>query len=164
MSAGPKTDTQTPNKRPDRMMQWIMLITFAVGLLIPIFVLFLTIPGLPLYLGDKGRVSILADVLLICFALCPMILCLFPIYLLLMVSIYGLELVYRMTSKPLGRAREITQTVADKTAESADNISRKSIEISARFAFFDRLVNFFDRKTSQAKHKGKPDESDTKHK
>jgi hypothetical protein len=81
-----------------------------------------------------------------------------------MVSIYGLELVYRMTSKPLGRAREITQTVADKAAESADNISRKSIDISARFAFFDRLVNFFDRKTSQAKHKGKPDESDTKHK
>ena len=76
--------------------------------------------------------------------LCPAVLCLFVICLLLMVAVAGMNKLHQIAAQPLDRLEEVSQTIADKATEATDLINEKTVGLSARFAFIDRLLSVFD--------------------
>ncbi|MDX1995729.1 MAG: hypothetical protein SF029_25320 [bacterium] len=116
-----------------------------IAVLIIVFVLSLVIPGSPFRLREQVQVNIIANWMLMCFVLCPVVLCLFPIYVILMASTFGLNWLHNVSARNLRRAQTASRTIADRTANVSEDFSRRSANFNVRFAFIDALINIFDR-------------------
>jgi membrane protein implicated in regulation of membrane protease activity len=106
---------------------------------------------------EQAQVSIVGDVMLICFGLCPLLLCSTLFYAIVVASIYGVNRLHRVTRQSLHRAETATGTLADKTASVADNLNRKSISISAGTAFLDHMLDQPESETEQSESRANDD-------
>jgi uncharacterized membrane protein len=106
---------------------------------------------------EQAQLSIIGDVMLICFGLCPLLLCSTVFYAIIVASIYGVNRLHRTTKKTLQRAETATGTLADKTAQAADTLSRKSISISAGTAFLDRMLDMPESEPEQSESRDDDD-------
>jgi hypothetical protein len=97
-----------------------------------------------LLLPLRSQVSLVADLLLTIFVLCPMVLCLFPVYIVLMVLAFGMNKLHDAGARQLERAEKLSHSVATKTITAADSLSRKSIIINSAFAPLNRIWSIFD--------------------
>jgi hypothetical protein len=132
-----------------RLNRLVFIIPIIAGVLVIVLVALLAIPGSPLELQEDGSLSILADVLTICFGLCPLFLCLLPIYALLIGGVWGVNRASDLAAEGLDKAHDASQTMVTQTKRIADTANEKSIDFNTRMTFFNRLVNFFDRKPEQ---------------
>lgn len=133
------TDTIRP-ARP-RIAYWkVALPVVLAGILIAAAAIVMTVL-LSANGAEPERVSIIGDLLLICFGLCPLVLCSGIIYALLVASIYGVNRMHMRTERTLRRARTMTRALADKTATMSDTIGQKSIDASAQFAILDQWLD-----------------------
>jgi hypothetical protein len=88
--------------------------------------------------GDgPEQVSIASNVMLICFVLCPMLLCSTGFYVVLVLVSYSLKKLNRGTQQALIQAEGKTRKLVDKTQAAADSVSQKTIAVSARLAYLD---------------------------
>lgn len=119
--------------------------------------------GLFTLFGLRGRdASLVADLTLTCLCLLPALLCLFPIYLALVVSVTVLSRADTFTTRQVRRARTLTADVAERTYQTGDSLSRRSIAFNARFAPLDRLFDVFDRLGNGTASDLIPPEADSK--
>jgi hypothetical protein len=161
MSTTPRSKNPPPAPPRDRATRITLLLLLLVGVGVIVLALALSLPGSPLFIGGEGQVYILGNFLLICFALCPLILCLFPLYLLLMLSIFGVNRLHGKTAHGMERARAAAHDLAERAADATEAVSRRSIALNARLTFFTRLINLFDRSTGSDSNRGKgSDESE----
>lgn len=129
---------------PDQLTRLTLIAFVLAGVLIVLVVIALAIPGSPIHIGGDGQVAVLRDFLLILLVFCPLIICLFPIYMLLMLAVFAMEKGHRAATKGLGHARRMSRDVSEKATATADEINRRSIELNAKLTFAERLVNFLD--------------------
>ena len=107
-------------------------------------------------LRQPAQVSVLADWLSIIFLLCPVLLCLFPLSVLFLTGAIYMNQVHRKTAQLMGRAEAMSHSLADKTINVTENISKKSIGLNAKFAFLDPLWRVFDGKEDTTNGKNNP--------
>jgi TM2 domain-containing membrane protein YozV len=122
----------------------IFLPVLSIGLLLLLLALSLAVPGSPLYLTQTGQFSIISNIFLICFVLCPLVICAFPIYLLLALGAFLLNKVDHSAADGLRRVQTISRSAADRATTLGDRLSRSSIRWNARFAFVDRWLRAFE--------------------
>jgi hypothetical protein len=94
-----------------------------------------------LSLEEPGQVSIVGDILIICFALCPLALCGFVLYMVLAVAAFGIGRVERGTRKQLRKAQRATSQFAQTAQEKSHDLNKKSIDLGSRFAGFDHVFD-----------------------
>ncbi len=91
-----------------------------------------------------------ANTMLTVLILCPMALCLLPIYLLLVMAVVGMSHAHDGIAQPLRRLENLTLTLRERTLSASDRLARESINLNARFAPLDRLLfSRFDRPAGQ---------------
>jgi len=126
-----------------RAVRLEILLPFGGGLaLIIVLVIIAAIAG-------KTPTSGVANTLLTVLILCPMALCLLPVYLVLLVAVVGMNRVYDLIAKPLRQLQDLSLQLRDRTYSLADRAARTSINLNARFAPLDKLIfSMFDRPKS----------------
>lgn len=119
-------------------VRWIVLPIVGVGALVLVgTIIVLILPG-------RLQVSLIADWMLSVLLLCPMVLCLFPFCLLMILAIVGMNRAHQAVSKPLQRVETLSATLRDRTIQTTDAVNRQTINASVKFAFIDRLLAVFD--------------------
>jgi hypothetical protein len=133
----PKTlNSQQQHRRDTRY--WIVLPMLLIGLLVAIGI------GIVLTLPSRFQVSIIADWMVSILILCPSVICLFVICVLLFAAVAGMSRLHSVAARPLYRAHDWSDRIAERTAEYGGKISRRALELGARFAFLNewfRLLN-----------------------
>ncbi|MFW5691368.1 MAG: hypothetical protein ACOCXZ_02595 [Chloroflexota bacterium] len=137
------SSTTAPPRRTQKPVRFsrvvLPLVLIAAGLLALLLLLVLSFS--PTGLQEPGQVSIISNLFLICLALCPVMLCLFPLYVILMVGVYGINRAERGGRHSLRRARRVSRRAADATASVSDRLSQRSIDIGTRLAYLDRAFD-----------------------
>lgn len=129
----PKTKAIREHRRQTRLMIWL---PFAGGLLLLIVLLVIA--------ANQGgdRISVMSDVFLTLTILCPLVLCFFPIYLLVVLAVAGMNRAHNTTARALTRVEDASAKLKERTLTVTDRAARASININSRFAFISRLSQF----------------------
>ncbi len=144
MVAPPDSRQSASKANPNQdLLRWIILPIVGVGAL----VLAGTISVL--LLPERLQVSLIADWLVSVMLLCPLAICLFPVCLLMVLAIVGMNRAHTAASRPLQRVELLSASLRDRTDNVADTVNRQTINASVRFAFLDRLLAIFDPPDSQ---------------
>src|SRR5689334_12124786 len=87
------------------MVRWIVLPIVGVGALVLLgTIIVLILPG-------RFQVSLIADWLVSVLFLCPMVVCLFPLCLLMILAVVGMNRAHQAVSKPLQRVETLSATL-----------------------------------------------------
>lgn len=119
-------------------LRYIVLPMVGVALLILVGAI------ISLLLPQRLQVSIIADWLLMILFLCPLALCLFPICIVMVAAVFGLNKAHDALVSPLRRVGSLTETLKERVSKTADVVNQKTVDASAKWAFVDRLLSVFD--------------------
>ncbi len=157
-SAEPAQLEQADATYQHRRETWLYIaLPMLVGALVWIGLL-----SLALLLPLRAQVSLVADFMSIILCLCPAAICIFPIYVLMMVIAFGMNKVHDGTERPLKRIESMSHTLADKTNQTADSINRKSIAVASKFALLDKVWDLFDQTESNGQATKEKTDDDTR--
>lgn len=98
---------------------------------------------------EGAQLRIISDLMLMVIILCPMLLCLLPLAILMVVSVFGLNRVHDMLVQPLRKVSGYSLTAADRTSSITDRINRQTINTSARLGFIYRFLGTFEDPTDK---------------
>ena len=118
-----------------RRETWLFILLPFLGGTLLVLALFTLALLLPL----RSQVSLVADWMVTVFILCPMAICLLPIYVLMMVAAFGMNKVHDKAASPLKRLEILSRTLMEKTITASESLSRASISLGTRFAFLDHI-------------------------
>ena len=135
-----------PAQQHQRQTRRMILIPFIIGI---VLLLALTIGA-----GLLGRLetAFISNFMLIIFVLCPVVLCLLPIYILMAVMVVGMNRVHDGLMKALQRLLNLSETARDRTYSLTDRASRASINLNARLAPLDIVFNAFEGNQQEGDH------------
>jgi len=123
-----------------RAVRLEIILPFAIGLVLIIVLVVIAA------LAGKTPNSGIANTLLTVLLLCPMAICLLPIYLLLVLAVVGMNRAHEAIAKPLRQLQALSLQLRDRTYSISDRAARTSINFNARFALVDKLIfSAFDR-------------------
>lgn len=135
-----------------RRQTWLYIaFPAAAGVLLIVAVL-----AVVLFFPQRLQVSIVADVALVVFMLCPAVLCLIPLTLLLVVSAWGMNLAHTSAARATRRVEEASAVATQRAISLTNQIDQKTITISARFGVLMKGLGLFDRPDSQDDKGGTP--------
>lgn len=136
------TDGQVSTHIHNRAVRREILLPFAGGLLLIIALIIVAL------VAGQMPISGVANTMLTLLVLCPIVLCLFPIYLILIVALVGMNRAHNGIAKPLRRLEALSLQLRERTYSTSDRLARSSINLNTRFAPLDKLVfSLFDRPT-----------------
>jgi high-affinity K+ transport system ATPase subunit B len=133
-------DRQRSQRAHRRAVRREILLPFAGGLILIVVLVVIA--------ASQGATptSGVANTMLTLLVLCPLALCLIPLYLLLVLAVVGMNRAHNGIAKPLRALENTTFTLRDRTYSISDRLARASINLNARFAPLDRLIfSYFDR-------------------
>jgi hypothetical protein len=104
-----------------------------------------------LVLQRRVQVQIIADVLTIIFFLCPLLTCLFPIYLLLVVMAAGMGRIHDVTVPYLERANNFMRSIAEQAYALASTITKWVISANTKIEPFLEKLSIFEKHDPQGK-------------
>jgi hypothetical protein len=97
---------------------------------------------------QRLQVGIMADFLFTVLLLCPLVICFFPLYILLAVAVFKFNDLHNALERLLGRAERVSENVNDRVRAGGDRLSRRVINTSVKIAPFEKVVfGAFDRRT-----------------
>lgn len=115
---------------------------FIVGLiLILIAVLSIILVGDSVW---RTRASAIADWIYSALCLFPLLLCFLPLYLILMIAIYGLTRLHAGTERPLQKLENASAKLAERINVAMNYINEKTIAFNTATAPLDDLLSGFD--------------------
>jgi hypothetical protein len=121
-------------QREDRIARYVMFAPTAVGVLLVVILLLLLVPRSP------AEVSIVGDIMMICFVICPILLCLLPLYIILAVGIFYINKLNNYTGSKLGAVTRATQRFKDTTKRVTEDLGRRTIGWRSRFAIMEDII------------------------
>lgn len=135
-----------PVEEHRRQSRRMIFLPFIVGV---VAVLVLTIGA-----GLLGRLetAFVSNVMLTIFVLCPVALCLLPIYILLVVMVVGMNRAHDGLMRLLQRLLTLSEIARDRTYSITDRAARASINLNARLAPLDIVYNAFEGKQQEGDH------------
>jgi predicted PurR-regulated permease PerM len=126
-----------------RDTRWRIMLPLALA-----FLLIFTLFGLVAFPAEsvwRLRASAISDFLVSLLVLCPLILCLFPVYLLTVLLAWWATRLHRGVQPPLERLQTSLDQAGSQLQRTAEMLSHKTIDWSAKLAPLLSLLSFFDR-------------------
>jgi hypothetical protein len=96
-------------------------------------------------LPQRSQVSIIADLMVTLMMLCPSALCLFAVAIGLVAAAAGMNKAHDGAGKALGKAEGLTARVLKGTERTTETINQKTINLSVKLAFLEKLLGVYDR-------------------
>ncbi|MBC8099055.1 MAG: hypothetical protein H7Y11_06405 [Armatimonadetes bacterium] len=149
-----KVNDQSPP--PKRMRWWL-----------PALLALLLIAGLvgsTIFLTPRGFDSV-ANFMVTCLCLLPLTLCLFPLYLGVMLAVYGMARLNHSLASQLNRVDALEAALHTRIVNTTATLNRRATQIGVSLAWLDPLLTIFERptpKTPDSSSEFTP-EKDTKH-
>lgn len=134
-------DLHRRETRNQIVLPFLLAVVFVT--LIVLFVAFLNNPQ------ARTQVRAIADFVLSVTILCPAILCLFPIYLLVVVGVYGANKLHAGTQKPLERLETLTNQARERVSGWTDGANSQVSHWSARIEPLMKIMSIFDEPTTK---------------
>jgi hypothetical protein len=142
MTAPAPLNSRQQHQRDTRL--WIVLPMLLIGLLIAVGT------GIVLALPGRAQISIIADWMVSILILCPSVICLFAVCVLLFAAVAGMNRLHSVAARPLYRAHDWSDRIAERAAEYGGKVSRRALGLGARFAFLSEWFRLFDPSQNQA--------------
>jgi hypothetical protein len=139
-SARPAPEPEPVVEDGGAIIKVLMIAPPVVGIGVLALLLLLLVPRTP------AEVSIIGDVFVICFVLCPAILCLLPIYFILVLAAIYTGKLNSITGSKLSAVESMTEKAADSANKVGKKVGRWSIDWRTRFA----LLNYLARKQADS--------------
>lgn len=122
------------------------------SLRLPMIVGVAVLVGLVVLAGVSPRPSLTANVMMMVMMLCPALLCMFALFIITVVSVFGMNKVTGAVASPLRRVESLTVTARQKVEEVSDVAAQQSANFSVRTAPLENWMNkAFDRKSTSSK-------------
>ena len=91
--------------------------------------------------------SLVADWMLAILMLCPLAICMLPLTIMLVASIFGLSRAHDALTGPLRKLDDYSQVMTQRTKQTADVVNQATIEASARLGFVHKVLGTFEEKS-----------------
>lgn len=131
------------SKRPVRIWRIYAPVLLAALVIVAIGVALL-VAASPFEATQTQQISIIGNIMLMCFVLLPMLLCGAVVFLLIAAAVVGINMLHDSAEGGVQRVGELTTQAAERAASAAESVSQRSIDLNARFAYFERLFSVFD--------------------
>ena len=131
--------TAASEKKHRRQTFWQVKVPALAGILFLLGILLVAIV-LPL----RSQSGLIADFSLTVLVLCPVALCLFPLFLGLVAANVGLSRLNTALANLLVRAETMSHTMVDKANTASETISRKTTAFRSRVDTVEQAVNRFE--------------------
>lgn len=125
-----------------RETRWQIILPFLGG-----FAVIGAVFGIAATMNDPfamQRVAIIADCMFSVMILCPMVICLFPVYLLTVVMMYGMNKLHQGTEAPLQRLETMTETLAQRAETLTKDVNQRVVNANVRLAPLLHWFSFFN--------------------
>lgn len=132
--------------------------------ILPFFLLILIligIIGVMVSLRTPTQVAIVSDFLLTLFVLCPLVICLFPIVMLMFLLIVLVNGLHKGTKSPLRRIEQWTYTMEKRLESWAHLADSQVLKWAVRLAPIHNFLSIFDEPLSDNHEGGKADATGT---
>lgn len=119
-----------------------------IGIILPLAVgIVVVLLGgvIAMLLPQRLQVSIIADLMVTLLMLCPSVLCLFVIAIGLVAAAAGMNKAHDSAGKALGKAEGLSARVLNTTERATEAINQRTINLSVKLAFLEKLLGVFDR-------------------
>lgn len=125
-----------------RETNWQIYLPFLLGIatLLTVF-LILALPSDPVW---RDRAQAIGDFLYTLFCIIPFILCLFPVYILILLSIYASTKLHDGTERPLRKLEQLTASLAERIETTTDYVNSHTTSLSNSLEPLDNVFNIFD--------------------
>lgn len=156
------TTPESPPRRPDSKMAhrretWLQIYLW-MGVGVAIIAVCL---GLAMILPQPIQVETVSNFMVTVLVLCPMAICVFPLYIVMVLLVMGMGKLHGKTAHWMGTAERLSQTMSERVAENGLHISERVINLSARFAVIEQLLfGAFDRPTADEQKEAMREQSD----
>lgn len=129
--------TQSPERIHRREVRRMLMLPFFGALLLLIVLVIIA--------AQTVRPGVIADILLTLLILCPLAICLLPLYLGAFLLMGGVGRLHNGLVSPFKRLRGLTAAARERAEDGMDRAACASIGFNVRFAWLDRLVfSIFD--------------------
>jgi lysylphosphatidylglycerol synthetase-like protein (DUF2156 family) len=138
------------HQRETRRQVWLPLLLAVVLIVVcAVVVVVLFVPRLE----GENQVSIVSNILLMVFILCPAVLCFGALAIGMVVAAFAMNKGHDALAKPLRRVEELSQSLEARTLQTTTALNRKTIELGSRFAIVSRWLGVFERPKDQKQDK-----------
>ena len=146
-----------PNAERDRLQRG--RIRRSVFLPFGLMLLLLTvILGLAFSLRTAAQVAVVSDVMLTALALCPLVICLFPIAILMLMLIAFMGRLQGLSKSPLRRLESWTAAMERRADKWLGRIDERTLQWAVSLAPVRQLLGIFDRPLYESQDEGGEDE------
>lgn len=147
-SSSPQERGKILHRRETRRQIWL---PFALGILL-VLVAFLVV-GIPADPIWRVRAQAVSDFLYTLLCTIPILLCLFPLYLVIMLAIYGMNRLHNSTERPLRRVENMVEGLAKRIESGASIVNKQTVNLSTRIAPLLKLFSTFDPAQDESENK-----------
>lgn len=121
---------------------WQIYFPFLLGILV-LVIMFLAI-ALPTEPEWRDRAQAVGDFLYTFLCMLPMLVCMLPIHLVILVSIYGMKKVHEGTERPLRKLENAAASLAERIERVTDYINEKAVAFDEAYEPIDDALGIFD--------------------
>lgn len=127
------------------------------GLLILVMLLIIALPSDPSW---RTRVGLITDFITLIMIYCPLFICGFLVYALIVIGVFYANRLHDGTQKPLERAESIAAAFTDRVERTTESINERVVSASSRFAGWTTFMDFFDQPNSTSSNDAQEKVSD----
>jgi len=109
-----------------------------------VFVVLLAMVIAVLLLPQRAQVSLVADWMTLWLILCPVVICLFPIYLGVMLGIYGMNRLHKGTRTPLEKLQVSYSKNLKRVTDFTGSVNQRMIDTQVKLTPYMRYLQAFD--------------------
>ncbi|MEO1290497.1 MAG: hypothetical protein AAFV93_22365 [Chloroflexota bacterium] len=148
------SDQQAPRRESGaiihrRETNWQIYFPFILGILVLVSVFALL--GLPTESVWRDRVQAMGDFLYTLLCMIPMLICMLPFYLVILISIYGMTKLHDGTERPLRKLENATESLASRIETITVFINEKTAQFGNTTDPFTNMLTTFDSPAEQNK-------------
>jgi hypothetical protein len=143
---------QNVETRHRQQTRWEIILPLAAALLLIIICVgFVASRAFVPTLNESNRISLLADWMFMVFMLCPAVICLFPLALLGIIAIFGMNKAHGALMGLLVKVEDASRLLESKTTAVTDQVNQRTIAVSSRFGLVYKLLGVFERPSENGK-------------
>lgn len=128
-----------------RETNWQIYLPFLLG--IGVLILAVVVVGAPSDPLWRDRAQAIGDFLYTFLCTFPLLVCLLPVYVLILAGIYGMRKVHSGTERPLRKLENLSESLAGRIETATEFVNEKTISFSTLFEPLDTLFSIFDKST-----------------
>lgn len=126
-----------------RQIRRQIIYPFSLGIALMVFMMLLTIPL------RHSDLSAIADLMISCLCFFPILICMFPVYMIFVLSAIYMGKGHQALGNQFSRARDFSGQVVKKSDDLSDTINEHVIDLSAKMAKLDVIFDIFEEDDSQ---------------